>query len=62
MGSVMVGSLFRAGLDSFKFTSSVRNFGVDFELLCAELEAQDVRFNLWGSSVSIPSLMFPCQY
>lgn len=52
MSSVTFGGLVRAGLDSFKLTGSALNFGVHFELLCAEIAAQELRFNLWGSSVS----------
>jgi hypothetical protein len=52
MSSVSIPSLFRACLDNFQVVTSVKNFGVDYEMLCTELSLLQLRFQVWGESVS----------
>ncbi|KAJ5038804.1 uncharacterized protein L3040_006483 [Drepanopeziza brunnea f. sp. 'multigermtubi'] len=46
-------ALMRSCIESFKSTSTSRDFGEKYELLCTELSIQWLRLRLWGESMGL---------
>jgi hypothetical protein len=55
LSAVSVASLFTACIDCFNIVIKAREFGQDYEILCADLALQRLRFCLWGESVGLAS-------
>lgn len=53
LSAVSVASLFTACIDCYNLIVAARDFGHDYELHCAQLELQKLRFFLWGESVGL---------
>ena len=55
VGAVGLTALFTTCIDAFHIVLTAHEFGEDYEVLCADLAIQRLRFCLWGETVGIMS-------
>ncbi len=55
IGAVGLTALFTTCIDAFHIVLSAHEFGEDYEVLCADLAIQRLRFCLWGETVGLVS-------
>ncbi|KAI4162069.1 MAG: hypothetical protein LQ342_004381 [Letrouitia transgressa] len=55
VGSIGLTALFTTCIDAFHIVLTANDFGEDYELLCADLAIQRLRFCVWGEAVGIVS-------
>ena len=53
IGAVGLTALFTTCIDAFHIVLSAHGFGEDYEVLCADLAIQRLRFCLWGETVGL---------
>lgn len=54
-GAVSLSACFITCVDAFNIGVAARDFGEDYEVLCADLALQRLRFCLWGEAVGLVS-------
>ena len=55
LGAAAIVSLFNTCIDCFNIVITARDFNQSYEVLCADLALQRLRFCLWGESVGLTS-------
>ena len=55
IGAIGLTALFTTCIDAFHIVLSAHDFGKDYEVLCADLAIQRLRFCLWGETVGLVS-------
>ena len=55
IGAVSLTALFSTCIDAFHIVLTAHEFGEDYEMLCADLAIQRLRFCLWGETVGLVS-------
>ena len=55
IGAIGLTALFTTCIDAFHIVLSAHDFGNDYEVLCADLAIQRLRFCLWGETVGLVS-------
>ena len=55
LSAVSVAALFTTCIECFDIVIRAREFGYDYQILCADLDLQRLRFCLWGESVGLTS-------
>ncbi|MCJ1276024.1 hypothetical protein MMC21_003829 [Puttea exsequens] len=55
LSAVSVAALFTTCIDCFDIVIKARDFGSDYQVLCADLALQRLHFCLWGESVGLAS-------
>lgn len=55
VGAISLSACFITCIDAFKIVVTARDFGEDYEVLCADLALQRLRFCLWGEAVGLVS-------
>ena len=55
VGAVGLAALFTTCIDAFNIVVTAREFGHDYDVLCADLALQRLRFCLWGEAVGLVS-------
>ena len=55
IGAVGLAALFTTCIDAFHIVLTAHEFGEDYEVLCADLDLQRLRFCLWGETVGLVS-------
>ena len=55
IGAVSLTALFTTCIDAFHIVLTAHEFGEDYEVLCADLAIQRLRFCLWGETVGLVS-------
>ncbi|KAL8776748.1 MAG: hypothetical protein Q9213_008147 [Squamulea squamosa] len=55
IGAIGLTALFTTCVDAFNIVVTARDFDQDFEVLCADLSLQRLRFCLWGEAIGLVS-------
>ena len=55
IGAIGLTALFTTCIDAFHIVLTAHEFGEDYEVLCADLAIQRLRFCLWGETVGLVS-------
>lgn len=55
IGAISLSACFVTCIDAFNIVVCARDFGEDYEVLCADLALQRLRFCLWGEAVGLVS-------
>ena len=55
LGAISLSACFITCIDAFNIGVTARDFGEDYEVLCADLALQRLRFCLWGEAVGLVS-------
>ena len=55
IGAIGLTALFTTCIDTFNIVITAREFGRDYEIICADLALQRLRFCLWGETVGLVS-------
>ena len=55
LGAISIGSLFTTCIECFDIVIGAKTFSITYELLCAQLELEHLRFLTWGQSVGLIS-------
>ena len=53
IGAISIGSLFTTCIECFDIVIGAKTFSITYELLCAQLELEHLRFLTWGQSVGL---------
>lgn len=55
IGAISLTALFTTCINTFNIVITVREFGRDYEIICADLALQRLRFCLWGETLGLVS-------